>query len=159
MSMIADKIERFILNQMRQQQERVILRRNEMADILQCAPSQISYVLSTRFSNDRGFDVVSRRGLGGYIQITRLHQSDSDDLPVVVPRPIYQSPHYQDRLISMQEVDQSLIQLLQQGRMSEREVRMMHESFKNLMAYVDSESHNEVIRSLFAKMIDIIKED
>ena len=38
---------------------------------LNCAPSQISYVLSTRFSNARGFDVESRRGLGGYIRIKK----------------------------------------------------------------------------------------
>ena len=67
MSMIADKIEKFILDRMREEQEKLILKRNELADELDCAPSQISYVLSTRFSNERGFDVESRRGLGGYI--------------------------------------------------------------------------------------------
>ena len=66
MSMIADKIEKFILDRMREEQEKLILKRNELADELDCAPSQISYVLSTRFSNERGFDVESRRGLGGY---------------------------------------------------------------------------------------------
>ena len=100
MSMIADKIEQFILERMRQEQERLILKRNELADELNCAPSQISYVLSTRFSNDRGFDVESRRGLGGYIRIQRLHKPTSDTLPAVNPRPIYQSPHYNDRLIT-----------------------------------------------------------
>ena len=68
MSMIADKIEKFILDRMREEQEKLILKRNELADELDCAPSQISYVLSTRFSNERGFDVESRRGLGGYIR-------------------------------------------------------------------------------------------
>ncbi|WP_371316265.1 CtsR family transcriptional regulator, partial [Faecalibacterium prausnitzii] len=54
--MIADKIEKFILDRMREEQEKLILKRNELADELDCAPSQISYVLSTRFSNERGFD-------------------------------------------------------------------------------------------------------
>lgn len=49
MSMIADKIEKFILDRMREEQEKLILKRNELADELDCAPSQISYVLSTRF--------------------------------------------------------------------------------------------------------------
>ena len=57
MSVIADKIEKFILNKLTEEQERLILKRNELADELDCAPSQISYVLSTRFSNERGFDV------------------------------------------------------------------------------------------------------
>lgn len=74
MSMIADKIEKFILDRMREEQEKLILKRTELADELDCAPSQISYVLSTRFSNERGFDVESRRGLGGYIRIKKLTQ-------------------------------------------------------------------------------------
>ena len=49
MSVIADKIEKFILNKLTEEQERLILKRNELADELDCAPSQISYVLSTVF--------------------------------------------------------------------------------------------------------------
>lgn len=75
MSVIADKIEKFILNKLTEEQERLILKRNELADELDCAPSQISYVLSTRFSNERGFDVESRRGLGGYIRIRSCNQN------------------------------------------------------------------------------------
>ena len=74
MSMIADRIEKFILDQMQREQERVVLRRNDLASELDCAPSQISYVLSTRFSPDRGFEVESRRGLGGYIRIQRIQE-------------------------------------------------------------------------------------
>ena len=90
MSMIADKIEKFILDRMREEQEKLILKRNELADELDCAPSQISYVLSTRFSNERGFDVESRRGLGGYIRITKLNPESSDSLPAVTTYRIYE---------------------------------------------------------------------
>lgn len=159
MSMIADKIEQFILERMRQEQERVTLRRNDLADELQCAPSQISYVLSTRFSVDRGFDVESRRGLGGFIRIQRIRKPSSDTLPAITPRPIYQSRHYNDRLITLTDVDQSLVELMQQGRMTEREARMMHESFKSLMNHVPQELHNDTVRSLFANMINIMKEE
>ncbi len=81
MSVIADKIEKFILNKLTEEQERLILKRNELADELDCAPSQISYVLSTRFSNERGFDVESRRGLGGYIRIRKLQPESSNMVP------------------------------------------------------------------------------
>ena len=43
-----------------------------LADAISCAPSQISYVLSTRFTQDKGFSVESRRGLGGYIRIVQV---------------------------------------------------------------------------------------
>ena len=62
MSVLADKIEKFILHKLlEEEEENIVLRRNELADELECAPSQISYVLSTRFSNDKGFIVESRR--------------------------------------------------------------------------------------------------
>ena len=159
MSMLADKIEKLILERMRQEQERVTLRRNELAEELDCAPSQISYVLSTRFSNDRGFNVESRRGLGGYILITRLHDPSSDALPIVRPHRIYESPGYAERLISMNDVNQSLFQLLQSQRISNREAQMMHNAFRALMAHVTPEEHNEAVRELYAAMLDVLKED
>lgn len=48
------------------------LRRHELAERFGCAPSQINYVLETRFTAERGFVVESRRGGGGYIRIIRL---------------------------------------------------------------------------------------
>lgn len=72
MSNIADLIESYILRQLAAQADgRVELRRTEIADEISCAPSQISYVLSTRFTPARGFRVESRRGLGGFIRIAQ----------------------------------------------------------------------------------------
>ena len=66
----ADTIEAYILKRLLQNADRQIeLKRTVLADEISCAPSQISYVLSTRFTEDRGFVVESRRGLGGYIRI------------------------------------------------------------------------------------------
>ena len=52
------------------------LRRTDIADEISCAPSQISYVLSTRFTQDKGFVVESRRGLGGFIRIVQVPLRD-----------------------------------------------------------------------------------
>ena len=52
--------------------ENLELRRSDLAHLFGCAPSQINYVLSTRFTPERGFIVETRRGGGGYIRITRL---------------------------------------------------------------------------------------
>ncbi len=73
MTNLADFIERFILQKLAQEAAgQVLVRRNELADELACAPSQISYVLSTRFTLDRGYVVESRRGAGGFVRIVRL---------------------------------------------------------------------------------------
>lgn len=52
--------------------DEVELKRNELAVRFGCVPSQINYVISTRFSPERGYIVESRRGGGGYIKITRV---------------------------------------------------------------------------------------
>ena len=69
----ADTIEEYILRRLAQNADKQIeLKRTALADEIRCAPSQISYVLSTRFTADRGFVVESRRGLGGYIKIALI---------------------------------------------------------------------------------------
>lgn len=60
-NMLSDRIERFILNQLKNQTTPVvILKRKEVAELLDCAPSQVTYVINTRFSPDRRFQVESR---------------------------------------------------------------------------------------------------
>jgi transcriptional regulator CtsR len=48
------------------------IQRSELADVFQCVPSQINYVLSTRFTPSQGYLVESRRGGGGYLRIVKL---------------------------------------------------------------------------------------
>lgn len=48
------------------------IRRNELAEKLGCVPSQINYVISSRFTPEHGYVVESRRGGGGYIRIRRV---------------------------------------------------------------------------------------
>jgi len=151
--MIADKIEKFILDRMREEQEKLILKRNELADELNCAPSQISYVLSTRFSNARGFDVESRRGLGGYIRIKKLNPESSATYR------IYEGQNTVERLIDMRDVDQSLFQLLQSEKITRREAQLMHNSFATLIENVDIEERNEAVRQLYATMVDTLRKE
>ena len=77
MSNIADMIESYILRQLASRHDgQVELRRTDIADEISCAPSQISYVLSTRSTQDKGFVVESRRGLGGFIRIVQVPLRD-----------------------------------------------------------------------------------
>lgn len=74
MKNLADAIESFIIGELlrREHEDALLVQRNELAERLSCAPSQISYVLSTRFTPERGFMVESRRGSGGFVRIMRL---------------------------------------------------------------------------------------
>ena len=74
MSAISDSIEKFILSLL-EEEDAIELQRNELAHYFSCAPSQINYVLATRFNLDRGYAIESRRGGGGYIRIRRVVRS------------------------------------------------------------------------------------
>lgn len=56
------------------------IKRSAIADQFQCVPSQINYVISTRFTAERGYIVESKRGGGGYIRITRVRAHSKKDL-------------------------------------------------------------------------------
>ena len=56
------------------------IQRNEMANMLGCVPSQINYVLTSRFTPEQGYLIESRRGGGGYIRITRVRLDRSSAL-------------------------------------------------------------------------------
>ncbi len=69
---ISDLIANFILNVMREADGVAELQRNELAQRFNCVPSQINYVIATRFSPEHGYIVESRRGGGGYLRISRV---------------------------------------------------------------------------------------
>lgn len=75
MANISDIIEQFILKAIGDDMS-VDISRNELANFFSCAPSQINYVLETRFTVDRGFIKESRRGGGGYIKISKINIED-----------------------------------------------------------------------------------
>ena len=85
MAQLSDNIEQFIKDLMHEDAH-IELRRNELAQHFGCAPSQINYVLATRFSVDHGYIIESRRG-GGYVRIVRMQtRSESSFLDLLLNR-------------------------------------------------------------------------
>ena len=80
MRLLSDSIEEFIKALMEDETQGIELRRNELAEHFGCAPSQINYVLATRFTPDHGYVIESRRGGGGYIRIVRLAATSREEL-------------------------------------------------------------------------------
>ena len=78
MARLTDVIEKFIKEMISEDEEnKVLIQRNELADQFRCAPSQINYVLSTRFTYAKGYIIESRRGGGGYISIKKIEHKCS----------------------------------------------------------------------------------
>ena len=70
---ISDIIERYLKGILHESPEGLIeIQRNDLADQFSCVPSQINYVISTRFTLEKGYLVESKRGGGGYVRIQRI---------------------------------------------------------------------------------------
>ena len=76
---MSDIIEEFIMSSL-DDDDFIELSRNDLAKFFSCVPSQINYVLNTRFTVNRGFVVESQRGGGGYIKVVRVQDNNSNFL-------------------------------------------------------------------------------
>lgn len=81
MARLSDIIEDFIKEMLQETHESELqIQRNELANQFSCAPSQINYVLTTRFTLDKGYYIESKRGGGGYIVIKRVEHTNDNSL-------------------------------------------------------------------------------
>lgn len=129
---LADAIENFIIGELlHDAEDTVLVQRNELAEKLACAPSQISYVLSTRFTPERGFMVESRRGSGGFVRIVR-----------VVP----QQQRQEKEPTALELVDH----LTEQRLISKREQRLLQYMFQ--IIDVDEEKKKVILQQAIAQM-------
>lgn len=152
----ADTIEEYILKRLKQNADRQIeLKRTALADEISCAPSQISYVLSTRFTTERGFVVESRRGLGGYIRIAFI-PAELDQKQVL----------FQDMLDQIDEetpfdtVKSMLEFLLDNKLITRREAELVAQMAANLYQSeeadeLSAEERARLIRSVFVTLAKI----
>lgn len=75
---MTDIIEEFIKDLFEDDKQLVEIQRNELAEYFNCVPSQINYVISTRFKPSQGYYVESKRGGGGHITIKKVNSTKSD---------------------------------------------------------------------------------
>ncbi|KZL93141.1 CtsR family transcriptional regulator [Clostridium magnum] len=95
MTRLSDVIEEFIKDMIKNSSENQLqIVRNELANYFSCAPSQINYVLTTRFTIDKGYYIESRRGGGGYIIIKQFKLKQDESLLDVINEKIGDSITY-----------------------------------------------------------------
>ena len=92
------------------------VRRNDLASRLGCVPSQINYVITSRFTPERGYSIESRRGGGGYIRIVRVPMTKNEYLMHVF--------HAVGDELNENESRAFVSNLMEHGLLSEREARM-----------------------------------
>ncbi len=116
---LSDMIEEFIKELWIKDEAEVELKRNELAQYFRCAPSQINYVLSTRFTPDHGYAIESHRGGGGFIRIIRLQHEEADHLTFLLSERVWEA-------ITAQEARVICLQLAEQGTITRQEAELMH---------------------------------
>jgi transcriptional regulator CtsR len=119
MSNISDIIEQYLKQILKSNQTNEIeIKRSEIADRFQCVPSQINYVINTRFTMEKGYIVESKRGGGGYIRIIRVKHKDKAKLIDEIISMI-------NSKITQQAAIDTLERMLEEGLITEREAKIM----------------------------------
>ncbi len=150
MARLSDIIEQFIKELMRDAQTGMLeIQRNELADHFNCAPSQINYVLSTRFTIDKGYYIVSRRGGGGFIRIQKLHT----DTKPYIGHIIYE---YIGNSISQLDAARILANMEEKGILTRRERLIMDAAVNDKSLNVFSPSKDVVRASLLKSMLSVL---
>ncbi|GAB6178942.1 transcriptional regulator CtsR [Desulfotomaculum defluvii] len=118
MPSISELIEKYIKKLIQDSSyDYIELQRNELAAQFNCVPSQINYVLSTRFTSENGYIVESRRGGGGFIKIIKIPLDRHDDPAAQIYRLVGDN-------INQSQADKIIKRLLEEKFITYREARI-----------------------------------
>ncbi len=146
----SDIIELFLKELIASQNGELELKRNELAGQFNCAPSQINYVLSTRFTVNHGYMVTSRKGGGGYIRITSIDMARNDYILHIM--------NQVGELLGEGEASHVIRGLYERKIITLREAKLMLAALKDeLLGYSLEEAcrrRAQVLRSMMVELIE-----
>ena len=118
---MTDKIASLIEKMLEENGGKLELQRNKLAGSVGCAPSQINYVITSRFGSERGYIVESRRGGGGYVKITNVSFNSADAFLMHTLAAI-------GARIDAMSARAVVLSLLHEGYITEREAHLVYAS-------------------------------
>lgn len=151
MKNISDIIETYLKQIFEISQKDILeIKRSEVADKFQCVPSQINYVINTRFTIERGFLVESKRGGGGYIRIMKIEP--------------YDHAHLIDQLLSLIGVrvtqataEDIIARLLNEEIITKSEAKIMMSVIDRSVIYIDLPDRDELRARILRAMLTTLK--
>ncbi len=123
----------------------VELQRSELAELFECVPSQINYVISTRFSAEQGYIVESKRGGGGYIRIRRVRLGGD--------QPLVRAAQSIGDSLSQREAEGLIERLEQERLLSAREAALLKAAVSRDALYVDLPYRDQLRARLVIRML------
>lgn len=150
MSILSDAIEDFINSLFKVENEGVVeFKRNSIAKEFNCAPSQINYVLQTRFSANKGYIIESKRGGGGYIKLIKL--SIDEEYREVIFDSIGDS-------ITKYKSDKLIEGLFEEGLIQLNEMKLMKVVLSDRsLERVPQEDRNNLRANIIKNMLNVIE--
>ena len=151
MSNISDIIEAYLKKVLHSNgKDAIEIKRSEIADQFQCVPSQINYVINTRFTTEKGYIVESKRGGGGYIRIMRVKHKDKAELIDDIIEMVNPS-------VSQQAALHVLERLREEGMITEREERLMFSAIERKAIPFQLPERDEVRARILTAMLNALK--
>lgn len=148
---ISDVIEAFIKDLFKGDEEYVEIQRNELAEKFNCVPSQINYVISTRFRPSQGYYVESKRGGGGHIRIKKVNITKSNYLMHIITS--------MGDTITSNEVDIFISNFLSYNIINKTETKLLKVATSDNVLTVPQEMKDKLRANIFKNMILNLVED
>ena len=141
---MSDLIEEFIKD-LFDDNEEIEIQRNELAEHFNCVPSQINYVISTRFKPSQGYYVESKRGGGGHIKIKKATNSKSDYLMYIIQNI--------GKEITANEVDILISDFLSYGLVDTKEAKLLKVATSDNVLQLNKSEKDQVRARIFKNML------
>ncbi len=144
---ISDIIEQYLKNVLDTSDRAIVeIKRSEIADKFECVPSQINYVINTRFTLERGYLVESKRGGGGYIRIMRVTANDDSQV-------INQLVRLIDKRISQTSAEDVIFRLVEEEVISKREAKIMLSVIDRSVLFIELPHRDELRARMLKAML------
>ena len=142
---ISDIIEGFIKDLFDEENEAIEIQRNELAEQFNCVPSQINYVIATRFKPSQGYYVESRRGGGGHITIRKVSNSKQEYIMHII--------NNIESEITSNEVDILISDFLSYNLITSKEAKLLKVATSDNVLKLPKEIKDQVRARIFKNMI------
>lgn len=147
---ISDMIEEFIKD-LFDDENSIEIQRNDLAEKFNCVPSQINYVISTRFKPAQGYYVESKRGGGGHITIRKINITKSNYLMHIISS--------MGDKITAQEVDIFISNFLSYNMITENEAKLLKVATSDNVLTIDPKDRDRLRANIFKNMLLNLVED
>lgn len=149
MSTISKQIELYLKLLINNSDQNIIeIQRNALAEHFKCVPSQINYVLSTRFTTDQGYCIETRRGGGGFVRIKKLDLGLKERIESL-------TPEYNEDLFITENIHSFIDRLHEEEFLSKRESFLLKNVFSSSIFDELPEKKSNTIKSSLLR--DVLK--